>query len=65
MEQIEKKFHDDLGKLVFEATTKIPIQRVVSELEWLKVFIEINHITDILTKPKAKADRELFDRMYG
>lgn len=62
MNEDEKKFHEELGKLVFEASTKLSVQKIIIELEMLKVLIEFHHISNMKDVVKA---REAFEKMYG
>jgi len=59
------KFHDDLGKLVFGATAKVPIQRVICELELIKTLVEIDYLITVKEKVGTKINKDVFDRMYG
>jgi len=67
MKEEEKvlKFHDDIGDLVFEASKKIPVQKIILELELLKVLLEINYFNQIMGKVQHKFKREDFNIGYG
>ena len=58
------KFHDDIGDLVFEAAKKIPIQKIILELELMKVLLEFNYFSQIVGKVQYKFKREDFNIGY-
>lgn len=61
MSKQEAIFHDDLGKVVFNALNKVPIKKVILELEMMKVLLEYKMISDTINATN-KVD---LDKMYG
>ena len=45
-----------------KASTKVSVQKIILELEMLKVLIEFHHISNMKDIEKA---RESFEKMYG
>lgn len=64
-EKLLSKFHDDIGDLVFAATKKIPVQKIILELELMKVLLEVDYFNQIMGKVQHKFKREDFDIGYG
>ena len=64
-EKLLLKFHDDLGDLVFESTKKIPVQKIILELEMMKVLLEFNYFSQIKDNVQYKFKREDFNIGYG
>ena len=64
-EKLLLKFHDDLGDLVFESTKKIPVQKIILELEIIKVLLEFNYFSQIAGNVQHTFKREDFNKGYG
>ena len=64
-EKLLLKFHDDLGDLVFEASKKIPVQKIILELEMIKVLLEVNYFNQIMGNVQHTFKREDFNKGYG
>ena len=64
-EKLLAKFHDDIGDLVFAATKKISVQKIILELEMMKVLLEFNYFSQIFGKVQYEIKRKDFDVGYG
>ena len=66
MEDEEKllKFHDDIGDLVFAAIKKMPIQKIILELELMKVLLEFDYFSQITGNVRYKFKRKDFNIGY-
>lgn len=63
-EELLVKFHDEIGDLVFSATKKIPIQKIILELELMKVLLEFDYFSQITGNVRYKFKRKDFNVGY-